>query len=232
MAVTCPWDSFEPATINFCEERLCSLIVEPSNTWSNLGFIFVGFLLLYISRHNLRDYLVSIPITAILVGIGSFLFHMTGTWIGEFLDVSAMFLISGLFITFNLRRLYNLSNGQLVLIYTATCCTFIAVLWQIHIIGILLFTFQVAIAIILEMRLIAKYRDSTDYRYLKLVAITFTAAFLIWRLDITGVVCEPTNHFITGHAVWHILNAAVLYFYYKFNQQFKYVRSSENTPND
>ena len=35
----------------------------------------------------------------------------------------------------------------------------------------------------------------------------FLCSFAIWLTDITGVVCDPDNHLITGHAVWHVLNA-------------------------
>ena len=35
----------------------------------------------------------------------------------------------------------------------------------------------------------------------------FLLSFSIWVTDITGVLCDPANHLVTGHAVWHVLNA-------------------------
>src|SRR5690606_5856714 len=117
----CPWSRFDPGTIAFCERRLCAWIVEPSNTWSNLAYIAVGLYLLWICRDRRHEALSAVGVTAVLVGIGSFAFHATGTFIGEVLDVSAMYLISGLFITFNTRRLFAWSERQLLALYVALC---------------------------------------------------------------------------------------------------------------
>ena len=40
----CPWSDYAPATIAFCERRLCAWIVEPSNAWSNVAYVLVGLL--------------------------------------------------------------------------------------------------------------------------------------------------------------------------------------------
>ena len=50
----CPWSNWAPATISFCEERLCAWVVEPSNAWSNLAFVAGGAVMLWQSR-NLRQ---------------------------------------------------------------------------------------------------------------------------------------------------------------------------------
>jgi hypothetical protein len=42
-------------------------------------------------------------------------------------------------------------------------------------------------------------------------------AFVIWLTDTTKLLCDPHNHIVTGHAVWHALNAvaiARLFFFY------------------
>ncbi len=220
MKQQCPWDNFEPATIEFCEERLCSIIAEPSNTWSNLFFLFSGIIILWNCRKNISDYTTMIGITTILVGINSFIFHMSGKWIGEYLDVSSMYLISGLFVTFNIRRLLYWSNLKLTIFYATFTTFFMILLWNFRSYGIWMFVLQVAIAGVLEIRLHRKHGAGVDHKYLRLFIITFILGFSSWILDVRKIVCDPQNHFITGHAIWHFCNSLVLYYYYKFHKQF------------
>jgi hypothetical protein len=38
-ALTCPWGELTPASISFCEARLCGWVPEPSNAWSNAAYL-------------------------------------------------------------------------------------------------------------------------------------------------------------------------------------------------
>ena len=111
---SCPWNGFEPATISFCEQRLCSWVVEPANTWSNIGFVLVGLLILLREFRCQRPDLMMIGITAVAVGINSSLFHATGTRWGEIVDVSAMYFISSLFIVLSIKRIWHLSSVTMI----------------------------------------------------------------------------------------------------------------------
>ena len=113
MAPACPWDGFAPGTVHFCEERLCGWIAEPANAWSNLGFLAMGVYLLLRAKKDKRAPLYLVGVTSLLVGVGSFLFHMSGTFVGEFADLSAMFLIGSLMVTMEARRFVPMF-GQLV----------------------------------------------------------------------------------------------------------------------
>ena len=52
----------------------------------------------------------------------------------------------------------------------------------------------------------------------------FGVSYAIWWLDRLGVICDPTNHLVTGHAVWHLLGAASFLFWYRFLAQFDAAR--------
>ena len=85
-SLACPWDGWEPAAIEFCEADLCSWIIQPANTWSNLAYVFVGAWLIRLAlREGHRD-LASLGLIEILIGIGSFFFHMSGTHVGEVVE--------------------------------------------------------------------------------------------------------------------------------------------------
>ena len=44
--------------------------------------------------------------------------------------------------------------------------------------------------------------------------ITLAGAFSL--LDVTRVWCDPANHWLQGHALWHLLSAASLYALFRF----------------
>jgi hypothetical protein len=54
------WEKFKQATGNateFCEiNRFDQLIVQPSNTWSNIGFIIAAFIILSIAKNDRKYY--------------------------------------------------------------------------------------------------------------------------------------------------------------------------------
>ena len=88
VAASCPWSHYAPASISFCEERICAWIVEPSGAWSNLAYVVVGIVILLRSRRAMRTFRAvdAVGVVALLIGFCSFAFHATGTRIGETLD--------------------------------------------------------------------------------------------------------------------------------------------------
>jgi hypothetical protein len=59
-----------------------------------------------------------------------------------------------------------------------------------------------------------------DYRWFlrALAALAIALGFSI--SDITGAWCEPSNHWIQPHALWHVFSALSLLFSYPFYRQF------------
>lgn len=49
-------------------------------------------------------------------------------------------------------------------------------------------------------------------RYGKALVITFLVAWGVWWLDYLGIWCCPSNHVLTGHGIWHLLNGLVFWF--------------------
>jgi hypothetical protein len=215
----CPWDGFPPATIQFCENRLCSWISEPANAWSNVAFLLVGGYLLYRAHRLGRPVLTLIGITSVLVGVGSFLFHMSGTLFGELVDVSTMLLISGLMLSLEFRRLVPMTALQTALLYVAlNGVSELALLLFPHI-GIPLFAAQVLLFI--TVHTICRLRQlQADYSFILWLFWGFGLAFTFWVLDWTGTACEANLHVFNGHAAWHVINALCMYFYFQYQQQF------------
>jgi hypothetical protein len=207
----CPWSEYTPATIHFCEARLCAWVVEPSNAWSNLGFVIWGIVIL--ATLPRRAPLVLIGVVSILLGIGSFGLHGTGTRWGELIDVGSMYGLSALGVISVARRLWGLGSAQVIGGFIAIVVVSVAQMIALHNNGIVMFGVQMALAILGELHLYRRGDRADGYRDLKLVVACFLTAFLIWNLDKSGVLCDPDNHLVTGHAVWHVLTATSVYFF-------------------
>ena len=215
----CPWSDFARATIQFCERELCGWITQPANTWSNIGYIIVGVYIYRLAKRT-EPALGLIGVSSIIVGIGSGLFHASGTFMFEFLDLLGMFLISGLLVVYNLQRLLNLTSLQIYTVYSVmTTLSLVGMLiWRPG--GIPIFAAQITLAMTLELLLHLR-RDTVTYKEFGKLVGTFTVSFGFWAADMSGAWCDPDNHFINGHAIWHLLDAIAIYFIYTFYLQFK-----------
>ena len=58
------------------------------------------------------------------------------------------------------------------------------------------------------------------YRPLFLACGTFAVSYAIWWLDKLGLACDPDNHVLNGHCIWHFLGALSFAFWYRFYAQF------------
>jgi len=224
----CPWQGFKPATIQFCEEQLCSWVTQPANTWSNIGFLIIGVLIYRQSKAMNQSGPAVIGISSIILGIGSGMFHASSTFFFEVFDLLGMFMISGILLCFNLQRLTGISNRSTTLTYISLNAASVAIMLIWHPSGIATFAVQIAIALTFEILLHIR-RDEISYRYFIYMLATFVASFTFWGLDISKILCDPHNHIITGHAIWHLLNAVVIYFIFRFYCQFSTTRKGRFT---
>ena len=224
--MSCPWSFLEPADLAFCEDRLCSWIVEPANTWSNLGFILAGVLILRAARTDGSVGSKLTGITSVLVGIGSALFHASGTRVGEVIDVSAMYLISGLFLTVGFQRLFSWSSVRTWAFFATLSLISILSMLLSGSNGILMFTCQlVAFGLVEIYMAFHTTRFPAERRHLIALTVTFAVSCVVWLLDLHRVVCWPENHILGGHAIWHLLNGLALWFYFRYQATFQIRRT-------
>jgi len=224
---SCPWSGFEPAAITFCEADACAWITQPANTWSNLAYIVVGAWLIRLALREGHRSLAAIGAIEVLIGIGSFFFHMSGTHIGEVVDVGAMYLLSSYVLVENSAR-YRARLGRPLAPSTGPAAFVVLVLASIVAIavfkgevGVVLFSIQVTLAGHLEVRMRRRFRDPVDYRPLVKLLVCFSIAWGFWWLDLLRIHCNPDNHWLQFHAIWHLFNSAVFVFLYRFYAQLR-----------
>jgi len=217
----CPWDGFSPANLQFCEASVCGWVTQPANTWSNVGFFLVGLWILYVASHE-REPARWLGWIAIATGFGSIALHATSTLAGQLVDQNIMFLESCFFVAFNVRRWLRWSTRAIVALYASLVLVTAAILLRFPKLGIALFVVHVAIFLGIELRLYFRDATHTSYHALLGAGGTFALSWAIWWIDLKRVLCDPHNHVLTGHALWHMLGALSFVFWYRHYAQFSY----------
>ena len=227
------WTSWKPASCMpancFCEAIRPGAIAQPANTWSSFGFVLIGLLVIRQSGEDVRRRLNSNPmvnrralpllygIAVILIGLGSAFYHASLTFAGQFFDVMGMYLLASFILLYNISRVAALSNRQFVLTYLAFNTILAYVLLQHPALRRYIFAVIVLATLIPEYRVRTQKKPQISGAFLQAAWWTLLAAFVIWILDITKLLCDP-NSWRQGHAFWHLLGgmaAGWLYLYYR-----------------
>ena len=227
-AAECPWSRFDPPTMKFCEENLCAWVTQPANAWSNLGYLLVG-LYVWQSRQGGDGAARLFGPLALAVGITSFAYHASFTFVFQVADLGAMFLLSSLLLVLNLRRAGVTGTRRLVLVYGALNVGSLALLLTLRSkVGLVLFGGQILAALALEAHLRlrggAGAEPHRQDRYLALSLGCFIASYVFWSLDFFRIACDPSQHVFQGHAAWHVINS------FCFVLLSRYYRSVEPAP--
>jgi len=156
----CPWQDWIQASITFCEEMGCSWIRQPANTWSNLAYTVSGFVVYQTARKEGAGFLSQIGVIAMILSFGSFFFHASSTFIGEVFDVGAMFIFANFAFALMLHRISSWEWSAIWRLFWILNVVCIATLITVKWIGILLFTAQVTVVTLLEMRQFWRRRGS------------------------------------------------------------------------
>lgn len=215
------YQGLKPSTHQWCEEKICGPIREPSNAFSNVSFLIIG---IYIIAHCSKKkfaHLRVLGIFSILIGLMSGVYHATSSFEGEVLDYSSMFLMSTYFVCANLARLYQWSGARLKWWALGIFVVSVGGILLLEVVGAIFFGLQLAFAFWLELLLWKRSVVNYGYRPFLLSSLLFAIAYLFWNLDRLKILCDPNNHILTGHAVWHILNAVAILFIYRFYSQFE-----------
>ncbi len=191
---------------------MCAWVVEPSNAWSSMAYVVVGLIMAVSAR---RDGIVGITIAAaqIMIGLGSFFFHGTGTFAGEVVDQIGMFMLSALVLCASLAQARGWSPQRTVSRYIVIVVASTAAILLVRPLGIPIFAAQLSVGLGWQIALWRRAEGEVrnDYAIFFRALGVFLVSFSIWLTDITGLVCDPHNHLVTGHAIWHVLNAVCVW---------------------
>lgn len=216
----CPWADWAPPNIKWCEENLCAWITAPANTYSNLAYFLVAWLLWRRARDREPGGLLALyPAACAFLGAASAAFHASYTLFFQFFDYLGMFVILALFIVLNLQRQGWLPARRVRVVYVACVAVLSGSIPALRAIG---FPYQLLIAalaiavIVQEVVLRRTGRAAPAYGWFAAALVSLFAAAGCAALDITGCWCDPTDHLLQGHAFWHLFSAVSLYSAYHF----------------
>ncbi len=203
----------------FCEQLQPQGIAQPANAWSSLAYCVAGIWLMLRRQPQDGRLLKLMGPIAISIGLSSFAYHALYTPAMHFFDLFSMFLFSTLIFVFNLVRARIIPRKlQMPLWSTMVTISGLALMWSLQI-GRTIFGLGITLSLLCEIYL-AKQRNHSQYRDFLIALSLFAIAFVIWNLDLHKIVCDPHNHFLQGHAIWHILTALSLIFVTRFYRQF------------
>jgi Ceramidase len=223
--------SYAPATCTtthcFCEApRLGGAMMQPANSWSAFGYVFVGLFLVFEARS--KTVATAFPVSgattygigAITVGIGSVMLHGTLTLWGQFADVFGMYLVAGFSLVYAIANLTDMEDKSAAILYFAVCSVLVAALIIEPEVRRWLFFAILATALFIEIGFARHKRKGVILQFLLFAMLAKAVAFGIWTLDQQRLLCVPDSIF-QGHAVWHLLGAVSLFLtsrYYRSEQ--------------
>ncbi len=209
--------------VKWCEETLCGVIAEPANTWSTLAYLFVAAWLWWFTRKDESRTLRFWAPVAFWVGLTSFAYHATVSFLTQVFDFWGMYFFFGLVLLLNLIRMGKLGADRLfktLYLSIGGLTVFTVVVAKLHlpvqgIVALML------ILILLTEGLASRVTRAGSYRYLGLSLLAVAIAFSFSASDATGARCDPKDHVFQGHAIWHVFGSISMAFAHLHYRQFK-----------
>ena len=156
---------------------------------------------------------------SIAVGVSSLVYHASYTYFFQFFDFVGMFMFAFLIVVLNSLRLGWFSDRAAPWVWAAGVLLFSAlvpVLTAANVPIQLLVLALIMTSLVQEALLVRRSRALADYRVFAVALALITVAATCSAMDLTRIWCDPSDHWLQGHAVWHVLTALSLMALYVF----------------
>jgi hypothetical protein len=215
---------------SFCEAGHGGWVVQPVNTWSNLGFVLAGLAVAWYAGDRLRLGLTmgahpglatAYAVLVVLLGPGSMAMHATQSEVGGHLDLLSMFLVSGFALGYAAMRLWHRGPGFLAVTFLLLVAAGMAVYLTggsvplVNHAGNAAFSVMLLLAIAMEVVLWRRRDVRQDTWFGVAAVLTLVVASTVWRFGRDGHPwCDPTSAF-QWHGLWHVLCAVAAYLLFR-----------------
>ena len=214
---------------NFCEAAREWVVLQPANTFSNVGFVAVGLLIAWhagvpenigTSLSTYRHLATAMACLVVLLGPGSAAMHATQSATGGHLDMLSMYLFASFAAAYATMRW--LRGGYELFAATflggVAFCELVGV-WSVKVpvvmhAGNAAFALLLIAATVLEALIMRRGEVHAKHMYAFASLASILTAFAIWN-GTKAWLCEPRS-LIQGHAIWHILGAVAAFFLYRY----------------
>lgn len=230
------WTTWQKATCLpdcWCEAtRTGSWILEPVNTWTNLIYLFAGLIFIYkaqdLTTHsNKLNSLILFPrlygFAMIFLGLGSFFYHASQTFVGQWFDVFGMYLISMFYIFYNFYRVDHLSIKYFLFFYFVSCLFLGLIIFFLPETRRWLFGVSIVFALIQSIWIQVKSKSAINVKNLAAALCAYLFAQTTWILDKNKIWCDPYA-WMNGHGIWHVFTgvaAISTYLYFRSERSSK-----------
>lgn len=225
------WSTWKSATCSECwceATRTGSMILEPVNTWTNLIFIFAGFVFIFRAeiltiKTNKLTSLIIFPriygFAMIFLGMGSFFYHASQTFAGQWFDVFGMYLVSMFYISYNFFRIGRFNKNNFIFFYLSSCFMLGLIIYLFPESRRWLFGVSIAFTFVQCIWIQKQTQSIINRNYLIGAVIVYVMAQTVWVLDKNRIWCNP-HAWMNGHGIWHLFTgvAAILIYFY-FNSE-------------
>ncbi len=211
--IGCYWydavQKYGAPNLKWCEQSVCAVVSEPANTFSNIAYFVAAFIIYHWTKESKTEFKYA-SIAMILMGSGSFYYHMSNFYISQVLDFVGMFLFVFWLLCLSLIRLkfFKFKSAvffYLLLIIVSILLMHVMYIYHVPFQSLIVLAVLSILSIEIKLYLQAKRKYSLKYLITGFLIIGFGELFSI--LDLTKTVCTPDNHVVQGHAFWHILSA-------------------------
>jgi hypothetical protein len=197
----------------FCEAiHLDGYISQPANTFSAIFMMLFGVLVWFYSlRRKLGTSLMhqsiwmgmTYGLALMILGIGTFYYHMSLTFFGQWADIIGMYFVSTYLIIYIIAQNKKWKVSKFLMVYFIIN---IFLAWfgysfpdfRRWLFGLLL------IYGISQVLFFGNKKWVYEKKWLQYALVSLFFAVTIWILDITKSVCDPKS-WLQGHALWHVL---------------------------
>ena len=210
--------------VKWCEETLCSVIAEPANTWSNLAYLVVAAWLWWFTRKDESRTLRFFAPVAFWVGVTSFVYHATVSFLTQVFDFWGMYFFFGLVLLLNLLRLGKLSADALfrtLYLSIGGLTVFTVIVAKLHLPVQAIVVVMLVLVLVTEVLASRAAKTPVGHRFLWASLAAVAVAFGFSASDASGLRCDRTDHVFQGHAIWHVFGAISMAFAHLHYRQFK-----------
>lgn len=207
---------------HFCEAARDAHVLQPSNTFSNTGFVVAGLVIAWhAGRVRLNGLATPYACMVVLLGPASAAMHATQSRLGGHLDLLSMYLVASFAAAYALMRWFRRDRLFFWQVFSMMVagCELVGLLGDdvpvVQQSGNLAFAALLLTAVVVEIRLWRRDGPTrTDLRWGAGALGTILLAFLIWNVTKTQW-CDP-HSLLQGHAAWHVLGAVSAYLMFRF----------------
>jgi len=209
------WSWTNTSASGYCEKVRETWIREPTNTVSNLAFVFVGLYILWLAQYDPIDgkpslstrswFLIMYGISCTAVGVGSFAMHGFNTPWGGWMDVTGMIMYITMPVFYNFSRFLRWSEKEFCTYYIGANVLFTFLLSQF---SLLTFLWGASIGVWLSQELALKYQKQPHIIFL------FPTLIILGLFLYTSPGSTPIDFLLSEYEAV-ILWAALAFFLYK-----------------